>query len=177
MPDFHYAVAADTATGPGEAQTYSASPGIRPSGAVRRSALALVAASLAFASGGCSYQLGSLLGKDDVKSERTASVTAGNKGTPATVPSENDLAIAKVAATEVLATGKKDTSRPWENPRTGARGTVTPIASVYNQDGFTCRDFLASHVHAQKETWYQGGACRVHSGRWQVRDIRPLQRT
>ena len=123
--------------------------------------------------------MGSILSKDHASAERAASVNAGAKaGKPAAEPAaDNDLALAKTAATEVLATGKKDASRPWENPRTGARGTVTPIATAYNQDGFTCRDFLASHVHGVKETWYQGGACRVHGGRWQVRDIRPLQRT
>ena len=47
---------------------------------------------------------------------------------------------------------------PWENPRTGARGTITPLASAYNQDGVTCRDFLASYVHGQTEAWLQGEA-------------------
>jgi surface antigen len=77
----------------------------------------------------------------------------------------------------MLTKGRKDASVPWENPRTGARGTVTPLASAYSQDGFQCHDFLASYVKGEQESWYQGGACRVHGGRWQVRDIRPLQRT
>ncbi len=42
--------------------------------------------------------------------------------------------------------GDKDASLPWENPETGARGTVTPLAAAYTQDGSTCRDFLASYV-------------------------------
>jgi surface antigen len=151
----------------------------RPYSAHRRFRLSatLTILILGFASGGCTYRLGSMAGRD-ASPERTASISApmqaksgGERG------AENDLAIAKAAATEVLAAGKKDASRPWENPRTGARGTVTPIATVYSQDGFTCRNFLASRVHDEKETWYQGGACRVHNGRWEVRDIRPLQRT
>ncbi len=32
----------------------------------------------------------------------------------------------------------------------GARGTVTPIAIAYTQDGLTCRDFLASYVMRQR---------------------------
>ena len=36
------------------------------------------------------------------------------------------------AAAEVLTRGDKDASVPWENPQTGARGTVTPLASNYN---------------------------------------------
>ena len=61
-------------------------------------------------------------------------------------PAEGDLAIARAAASEVLTRGGKDASLPWENPQTGARGTVTPLASAYTQDGFICRDFLASYV-------------------------------
>ena len=61
-------------------------------------------------------------------------------------PAEADLAIARAAASEVLAKGGKDTSMPWENPQTGARGTITPLTSAYSQDGATCRDFLASYV-------------------------------
>ena len=66
---------------------------------------------------------------------------------------------------------------PWENPETGARGTVTPIATAYNQDGFICRDFLASYVSNSTESWLQGEACRLHQGRWEVRNLKPWQRT
>ena len=73
----------------------------------------------------------------------------------------SDLAIARAAAIEVLTAGGKDASMPWENPHTGARGTITPLASAYNQDGLTCRDFLASYVKDGTESWLQGAACRV----------------
>ena len=69
-----------------------------------------------------------------------------------------------------------DVSVPWENPGTGARGTVTPLASAYTQDGFTCRDFLASYVRKDSESWLQGDGCRIHQGRWEVRHMKPLQR-
>ena len=65
--------------------------------------------------------------------------------------------------------GGKDTSVPWENPQTGARGNITPLASAYNQDGFTCRDFLASYVREGAEAWLQGEACRMAQGKWEVR--------
>ena len=152
---------------------------LRRVGALR---LATVTAALAMALplGGCSYsyKLDALFSKDD-KSERTTSL----RPTPASEPTivaagDGDLAIAKAAAAELLAKGGKDVSLPWENPRTGARGTVTALASAYTQDGFTCHDFLASRVaQGEKESWYQGGACRIHGGRWEVRDIKPLQRT
>ena len=110
--------------------------------------------------------------------ERTASIRPGPRVThkPAVPPSDADLAFTKAAVSEVLARGGKDASQPWENPRTGARGTVTPIADAYPQDGTVCRDFLASYVRGQEESWYQGGACR-NGTTWVVRDIRPLDRT
>jgi surface antigen len=135
---------------------------------------------LAGTAGGCafSYQLDSLFGKGEDKIEPTGAVqTAAAK--PASGPdmAEGDLAIARAAASEVLSRGGKDASLPWENPQTGARGTVTPIASAYNQDGFVCRDFLASYVKNGAEAWIRGEACRQHKGRWEVRALRPWQRT
>ena len=59
-------------------------------------------------------------------------------------------------------------------PQTGARGTVTPIATAYNQDGFVCRDFLASYVKNSTESWMRGEACRQHKGRWEVRSSQAL---
>lgn len=136
---------------------------------------------LALASGGCSfsYQLGSLFEKEDPKPEVTGSVapTPASAPAPAAPPGEGDLAYAKAAAAELLSRGGKDASQPWENPRTGARGTVTPIATAYSQAGFTCRDFLASYVRSGSESWLQGEACRMHKGQWEVRSLKPWKRS
>jgi surface antigen len=122
---------------------------------------------VALSSAGCSYKLDSMFSRDAEKSEAVGSVRPGSADT--------DLAFAKAAAAEALArTG--DVSVPWENPGTGARGTVTPLASAYTQDGFVCRDFLASFVRKDSESWLQGEGCRVHQGRWEVRQMKPLQR-
>jgi surface antigen len=129
--------------------------------------------------GGCSfsYQLDHLFGKGDAPAA-TASIrpTPGAKST-AGLPPESDLAVARAAVREVLTKGGKDTSMPWENPKTGARGTVTPIASAYSQDGLTCRDFLASYLRNGTESWLQGEACRANEGAWEVRNMKPWQRT
>lgn len=125
---------------------------------------------LALTSGACSYKLDSMSSRDADTSAAARAAT-----TTAPVSAEADLAYAKAAAAEALArTG--DISVPWENPGTGARGTVTPLASAYTQDGFTCRDFLASYVRKGSESWLQGDGCRVHQGRWEVRHMKPLQR-
>jgi len=182
---------------------YSGCAAPRLSALARRLAPLGVLVGLGLLVGGCSfsYQLGSLFGKDDEttqsaepkapeepaadpakpaeKSEFTGSIwptlTAATSG-PLKEFAEADMAAATAAAAAVLSDGRKDASAPWENPRTGARGTVTPLAAAYQQDGFTCRDFLASFVNASKEAWVQGEACRVHHGKWVVRSFKPWKR-
>ena len=151
-----------------------------PAGRLWRRALAaapggLAALSLALA--GCSYQLDSLKSKSDAELEYTGSIRAPGPKVATTLPPEHDLAVARAAVSELLTKGGKDTSMPWENPYTGARGTITPIAQAYNQDGLTCHDFLASYVRDGNEAWMQGEACRIPQGKWEVRTMKPWNRT
>jgi surface antigen len=144
---------------------------------LRAKAIAL-ALTLGAATSGCSinYKLDSLWGKGE---DTTASLkpAAAAPAPVAVTPNEADLAYAKAAAAVVLTRTDKGASVPWENPRTGARGTVSPIADAYTQDGFQCRDFLASYIRDGAESWLQGDACRIHQGKWTVRKIRPLKRS
>jgi surface antigen len=152
-------------------------PAHRLSGAARA---ILAAIALGLATGGCSYKLSGFFGKDDGP-EQTSAVTPvrapAQSATASALPPDADLAVTKAAVHDVLSRGAEDASMPWENPHTGARGTVTPIASSYTQDGFTCRDFLASYVRGGAESWLQGEACRVHRGKWEVKSLRPLRRS
>jgi surface antigen len=91
-------------------------------------------------------------------------------------PTESDLAFARNAASDVLTKGDKDSSQPWENPETGARGSVTPLAQSYTADGRTCRDFLASYVNRHNESWLQGAACKSGHGRWEIHTLKPWRR-
>ena len=86
-------------------------------------------------------------------------------------PTEADLAFARNAASDVLTKGNADSSQPWENPNTGARGSVTPLASTFTQDGRRCRNFLASYVRERSERWLQGAACRTAQGRWEIQSL------
>jgi surface antigen len=142
---------------------------------LRAKAIAL-ALTLGAATSGCSYKLDSLSGKAE---DHTASLRpAAHAPAPqAANPSDSDLAHAKAAAAAVVASTDNGASVPWENPRTGARGTVSPIADAYTQDGFQCRDFLASYIREGAESWLQGDACRIHQGKWTVRKMRPLKRS
>lgn len=130
--------------------------------------------------GGCSFPVGSMFGGEKGEPEITASLPVRMTHAQASVnaalsPSEADLAYARAAATEALARGAKDTSHPWENPHTGARGSVTPLTSAYSSNGFTCRDFLASYVKDKAETWLQGEACKFNKG-WEVRSMKPWRK-
>jgi hypothetical protein len=147
---------------------------------------------LALSLGGCAVSgpLGSMFAKnkdkDDARAAASEDVT-GSIGKPAAtpasgstagLPSETDLVFARMAIVDVLQRDSKAISSPWENPGSGARGTVTPLASAYNKDGATCRDFLASYLRRQgAETWLQGEACRAKQGDWEVKSMRPWTRS
>lgn len=90
---------------------------------------------------------------------------------------QTDWTLAKTALREALQRREDGASIPWENPMNGARGTVTPIAAAYERDGFACRNFLASHVRGSRESWFEGTACRMHKGEWDIQSSRPLQKT
>jgi surface antigen len=131
---------------------------------------------VAILASGCSfsYQLGSMIGKGegDAKPSLAAAAPAG------AAPAEDDLIHARAAVADALAKGGTTRSTPWENPATGARGTVTPTSTASSQEGgFVCRDFLASYVRGGNETWLEGEACRVHRGRWEVRRLTPWRQT
>lgn len=117
------------------------------------------------------------------KSDQTGSITPppGSKGADE-LPPAIDLAFARAAVKEVLTRGAKDSSQPWENPSTGARGTVTPISQAYADGDQTCHDFLASYVNGPKESWLQGEACKPRKGAsaragWEVRSLKPWKRS
>ncbi len=128
---------------------------------------------------GCSTKV-NVADKEEEKPLQTGSLGSFAANAPnedLKLPPESDLSFAKVAAVEFLGKAPKDASMPWENPRSGARGTITPLATSYRVEGGLCRDFLASYVAAGEETWMQGEACREGDGPWEVRRLKPWRRT
>jgi surface antigen len=131
----------------------------------------------ALAVSGCSYKLASLVSTDENEPQSTGTI---NSPTPEAASAssrqaELDLAYARAAVAEVLSRGGKDTSVPWRNPQSGARGNVTPLATSYSEAGMACRDFLASYIHGESQDWLEGAACRTTNGAWQVRRLKPLR--
>jgi surface antigen len=145
------------------------------------------ALTLALSAGGCAVtgSMGSLFGSKSgdadqayARGDVTGSVDVVQPAAVKTAgaPSDTDLVFARLAIVEVFRRGK-DISAPWENPSSGARGTVTPIASAYVRDGTTCHGFLASYLRQGSESWLQGEACRERKGEWEVKSLRPWSRT
>ena len=126
-------------------------------------------------SGGCSLSRGDgAFAKMDDK-EVTGSIAEAQSAL--SPPTDSDLAFARNAASDVLTKGDKDSSQPWENPETGARGSVTPLAQAYSSEGRTCRDFLASYVNGRSESWLQGAACQSSQGRWEIHTLKPWKQS
>lgn len=130
----------------------------------------------ALASGGCSYQLESMLSKPDARADVSGSIgrPAVKPDAAATKVSEADLAYARAAAADALEHGGKGNSVPWRNPQTGVGGNITPLAAAYSEGGQSCRNFLASYVNAGAQAWLQGSACRTGRGEWQVKNLKPI---
>jgi surface antigen len=116
--------------------------------------------------------LGSFFSHDD-RNDATASISGRIE--PAAQFSNTDIAAAS-AATSILMEHDGHGAGEWENPMTGARGTITPLATPYRDNGIECRDFLASYVRDKAEAWMQGEACRNGFGHWVVRDMKAWRR-
>ena len=142
---------------------------IRPAGAVLTLILIGIGAS------GCSLSRTDAMAKMD-DNDMTGSISPVSA--QVRTPTESDLAFARNAVSDVLTKGDKDASQPWENPETGARGSVTPLAQAYSgEDGQTCRDFLASYVNGSTESWLQGAACKAGHGRWEIHTLKPWRKS
>ena len=136
--------------------------------AIRRTNAALTLILIGASVGGCS------LSRNESAFARMSTGSIAAAQDHAAAPTESDLAFARNAVSDVLARGDKDASQPWENPETGARGSVTPLAQAYlAEDGRTCRDFLASYVNGAAESWLQGSACQSGHGRWEIHTLKP----
>jgi surface antigen len=119
-----------------------------------------------------------LLPARDNSGDATGSIRLGNAGLPISNASfylDDDLASARTAA-EAMLDHEEETSASWNNPVTGAHGTITRVASAYTIGGTECRDFLSSYVREDSEAWLQGQACRNAFGHWGVRELQPWRR-
>ena len=100
---------------------------------MRPSGLLLTMILIGLGNGGCSFSRGdpSAVAKGPFARMEDGEVTGSITPVKNTAPTDSDLAFARNAASDVLSKGDKDSSQHWENPETGARGSVTPLAQSY----------------------------------------------
>ena len=110
------------------------------------------------------------------RDDRDTTASISGRFAPASAFSNTDVAAASAATSTLFERSAGEASTTWENPLTGAHGTITPLATAYRDNGIECRDFLASYVREKAEAWMQGEACRNIAGRWDVRDMKPWRR-
>lgn len=139
--------------------------------------------------GGCSMQLSSLLpgGVSDTGPTVVRHASDDSTGSiPLQMASSREIPLgmsaidwphAQAALREALARTDEGPSVPWENPASGARGTVTPIASAFTKDSLPCRNFIASHVKDGVENWSEGVACRVGKNVWEVKSVKSIKKS
>ncbi len=149
----------------------------------------IAAGLIAMLLGGCSMQLSSLLPGGVSDNGPTVIRHSGDDHTssiPLHMASSRDIPmgmsaidwpLAQAALKEALARTDEGPSVPWHNPASGARGTVTPIASAFTKDGIPCRNFIASHVKDGMESWSEGLACRISANTWEVKSVKPLKKS
>ena len=130
----------------------------------RTAAVALIG----FGLSGCaiSTPLGPIFGtREDAPS--TGSITPRD-GRFTQQMTDEDWSRARGALETALATDTAGKPAPWDNPASGLKGTVAPVATAYAAENRTCHAFVASVVESAKTHWYQGRACRTPESTWTV---------
>jgi surface antigen len=79
-----------------------------------------------------------------------------------------DVAYHNRTQQQAFETQKAGTSASWQNPDSGARGSITPTKTYQNSNGQYCREFNQTiSVGGKTEKGY-GTACRQPDGAWQI---------
>jgi surface antigen len=147
----------------------------RLTGAARTSRVSSLAVGLPLALvlsvplGGCavSTQLGPIFGMGGDDTPSTGSITPRDQRF-SNMMTDEDWSRARAAVDAALSGPGDGKAAPWDNPATGLKGTVTPVASAYAADSQTCHAFVANLVESAATHWYQGRACRAAGAAWTV---------
>jgi len=82
-----------------------------------------------------------------------------------------DAAIAEATLRRALETQVSGTPVSWQNPDSGASGTVKPTRTFKNQSDQFCREYeRVETIGARRET-VSGIACRGDDGQWRTRAV------
>jgi surface antigen len=80
---------------------------------------------------------------------------------------EEDRALMSESVRATLDQGPEGKTTTWENPRTGARGELTPLAT-YNQAGRKCRDMEVANSAKGRSNRQVLSFCRQDDGSWKI---------
>jgi surface antigen len=141
--------------------------------------LGLGAAVLMTGCAAISIPMGGMFGDDREEEVVTSSVApqpvAAAPVAPTTTVPEVDWRASKAAFSQAMNRTDAGASVMWDNPSTGARGSITPLSKAGpSEHGRTCRTFLLSRVQGGDESWHQGEACLAGKTGWKVVTVRPL---
>lgn len=59
----------------------------------------------------------------------------------------------------------------WDNPVSGAHGTMTPAGYAYPENGLICRKFSGKFETASGSQALEGAACRDKNADWSLTEI------
>lgn len=123
--------------------------------------------------------MGGMFGDDKDEEVVTSSITpqpvAVAAVAPTTIVPDVDWRASKGAFSQAMNRTDAGASVMWDNPATGARGSITPLSKTGpSEHGRTCRTFLLSRVQGGDESWHQGEACLAGKAGWKVVTVRPL---
>jgi hypothetical protein len=128
---------------------------------------------LVLTTGGCmnAGPMASFMAEDDV----TGSIsTPGAGAAPLPLTNPDDWAPVRAALAQALDPQGGGAVATWENPGTGARGSILPVGAVYEADGQMCRAFVAEIDGKAPARRLQGRGCRGVDGQWTVSDLKPF---
>lgn len=120
--------------------------------------LLLIVTGLGLSGCAMSTSLGPMFAADDI----TGSITPRD-GRFSNTMTDEDWRLAKAAVDTATSGNGATPAAAWENPLSGLKGSVTPVAAPYASQDRACRAFIATLVLKGRTEWYQGQACRGKS--------------
>lgn len=82
-----------------------------------------------------------------------------------------DSALAEATLRRALETQVSGTPVSWENPDSGASGTVKPTRTFKNQSDQFCREYERVETNSARTETISGIACRGEDGQWRTRAV------
>ena len=129
---------------------------------------------LAIAVSGCSMSMPiASLTSSAANEDATGSIPASSL---ARLLDAEDWRRAKAALATALDPQGNDSLVGWDNPKSGNKGSFTPIGKAYPSDGKICRVFLSRIDRKGNEQSMKGTACSERDGEWTIAEINPSKK-